>query len=87
MASRFVETDVEFIEELRNTSENKNTKRSTDYWPNIFQLWAKPRGKTEQLESYGYGPRGSKSASGYGPGGPILGGSKSARTPAPRPNH
>ena len=26
MASRFVETDEEFIEELRNTSENKNTK-------------------------------------------------------------
>ena len=51
LASRFVETDVEFIEELRNTSENKNTKRSTDYWPNIFQLWAKTRGKTEQLES------------------------------------
>ena len=25
---------------------------------------------------------GSKSASGFGPGGPILGGSKSARTPA-----
>ena len=38
MASHFVETDVEFIEELRNTSENKNTKRSTDYWTNIFQL-------------------------------------------------
>ena len=27
MASRFVETDEEFIEELRNTSENKNTKK------------------------------------------------------------
>ena len=52
MASRFVETDVEFIDELRNTSANKNTKRSTDYWTNIFQLWAKTRGKTEQLESY-----------------------------------
>ena len=30
VASRFVEADEEFIEELRNTSENKNTKRSTD---------------------------------------------------------
>ena len=29
MASRFVETDEEFIEELRNTSENKNTNKST----------------------------------------------------------
>ena len=52
MASRFVETDEEFIEELRNTSENKNTQRSTDYWTNIFQQSAKTRGKNEQLESY-----------------------------------
>ena len=27
MASRLVETDEEFIEELRNTSENKNKKK------------------------------------------------------------
>ena len=52
MASHFVETDEEIIEELRNTSKNKNTKRSTDYWTNIFQQWAKRRGKDEQLESY-----------------------------------
>ena len=52
MASRFVETDEEFIEELRNTSENKNTKRSTDYWTNIFQQSAKTRVNDEQLESY-----------------------------------
>ena len=52
MASRFVETDEEFIKELRNTSENKNTKGRTDYWTNIFQQWAKTRGKNEQLESY-----------------------------------
>ena len=32
MASRFVEADEEFNEELKNTSDNKNTKRSTDYW-------------------------------------------------------
>ena len=52
MASRFVETDEEFIEELRNTSENKDTKRSTDYWTKTFQQWAKTRGKNEQLQSY-----------------------------------
>ena len=52
MASRFIETDEEFIEELRNTSENKNTKRRSDYWTNIFQLWAKTRGKKEQFKSY-----------------------------------
>ena len=52
MASRFVETDEEFIEELRNRSENKNTKKSTDYWTKIFQQWEKMRGKNEELESY-----------------------------------
>ena len=52
MASCFVEADEEFNEELGNTSENKNTKRSTDYWTNIFQQRAKTRGKNEQLESY-----------------------------------
>ena len=31
---------------------NQNTKKSTDYWTSIFQLGAKTRGKTEQLESY-----------------------------------
>ena len=52
MASRFVEADEEFIEEPRNIRENKNTKRSTDYWTYIFQQWAKTRRKNEQLESY-----------------------------------
>ena len=52
IASRFVEADEEFIDELRNTSDNKNSKRSTDYWTNIFQQWAKTRRKNEQLESY-----------------------------------
>ena len=52
MASRFVEANEDFMEELRNTSETKNIKRSTDYWTNIFQQWVKTRGKSEQLESY-----------------------------------
>ena len=52
MASRFVETDDEFIQELRNTSESKNAKRSRNYWTTIFQQSAKTRGKHEQLESY-----------------------------------
>ena len=54
MASRFVETNEEFIEELRNTSENKNTKRSTDYWTNIFQQRAKTRGKMSNLKATKY---------------------------------
>ena len=50
MASRFVEADEEFIEE--RSSENKSTKKTTDYWTSIFQQWAKTRGENEQLESY-----------------------------------
>ena len=52
VASRFVEADEGFFEELRNTSDNKNTKRSRDYWTNIFQQWTKTREKNEQRESY-----------------------------------
>ena len=52
MAYRFLGTDEEFIEEPRNTSENKNTKQYRPSWTNIFQQWAKTRGKNEQLESY-----------------------------------
>ena len=51
MACRFVEADEEFNEELGNTCENKNTKRSKNYWTNIFQQWTKTRGKNDQLES------------------------------------
>jgi len=40
------------LRRLRNTSENKNVKRSKDYWTNIFQQRAKTRGKNEKLESY-----------------------------------
>ena len=38
MTFRFVEADEKFIEELKNTTENKTQ-------------WAKTRGKNEQLES------------------------------------
>ena len=47
MACRFIDADDELIELLKNESENKNTKRSTDYWKRIFELWAKTRGKEE----------------------------------------
>ena len=53
MASRFVETDEEFVEELRNTSESKN-KKSTDYWTKIFQQWQKTRGKMSNLKATKY---------------------------------
>ena len=54
MASCFVEADEEFNEELRNISENKNTKTSRDYRTNIFQQWAKTRGKMSNLKATKY---------------------------------
>ena len=44
MAFRFIEADEELIELLKSGSENKNTKRSTDYWKGIFEKWARIRG-------------------------------------------
>ena len=49
MASRLVEAGEEFIEE---TQVRTKTQKSRDYWTNIFQQWAKTRGKNEQLERY-----------------------------------
>ena len=51
MASRFVQADERFIEELRNTSENKNTKRRRDYWTNIFQQWTRREEKMTNLKA------------------------------------
>ena len=52
MAGRFIEAHDELIELLKSESENKNTKRSSDYWKGIFEKWAKNRDKEKQLESY-----------------------------------
>ena len=52
MASRFVEADEEFNEELGNTSENKNTKEVRTTGLTFSNNCAKTRGKNEQLESY-----------------------------------
>ena len=51
MTFRFVEADEEFIEELKNITENKTQKEEQTTGVNIFQQWAKTRGKNEQLES------------------------------------
>ena len=52
MASRFVEADEEFIEELRNTSEKKkSTKRSMASGLTFSINGQRRDGKNEQLES------------------------------------
>ena len=40
MASRFVVADNDVIEELKTSSENLNTRKSTNVWVGIFKKWA-----------------------------------------------
>ena len=52
MASRFGIVDEEGIDELKELSENENTKNSTEQWKNVFVKWATERGKEKTLEAY-----------------------------------
>ena len=55
MAFCFVEADEEFNEELGNTSEKKNTKRSVEYWTNILLTMGKDeRNKRSNLKATKY---------------------------------
>ena len=35
--------DEEYIEELKDKSENEKTKDSTEWWENVFKKWANER--------------------------------------------
>ena len=48
---RFKLLNEEDLQNLRDQSESKNTKRSTSTWLNAYQSWAKERNKKD-LESY-----------------------------------
>ena len=37
---RFTEVDENVIQDLTVSSENENTKKSTNYWLNVIQKWA-----------------------------------------------
>ncbi|PFX20808.1 hypothetical protein AWC38_SpisGene14732 [Stylophora pistillata] len=52
MASRFEIVDEEYIEELKDKSENENTRKSTEYWKNLFKKWANERNFQANLEEY-----------------------------------
>ena len=52
MASRFEIIDKEYIEELKDKSENENTKNSTEWWKNVFKKWANERNLQANLEEY-----------------------------------
>ena len=52
MASRFEIVDEEYIEELKDKSENENTKDSTEWWENVFKKWSNERNLQTNLEKY-----------------------------------
>ena len=52
MASPFEIVDEEYIEELKDKSENENTKNSTECWKNVFKKWANGRNLEANLEEY-----------------------------------
>ena len=52
MASRFEIVDQQYIQELKEKTENENTKKSTEYWKNVFKKWANERNLQPNLEDY-----------------------------------
>ena len=52
IASRFDLVDGEYIEELKDKSENENTKNITEWWKNVFKKWANERNLQATLEEY-----------------------------------
>ena len=52
MASRFEIVKEEYIEELKDNSENENTKNNTEWWRNVFEKWATETNLQANLEEY-----------------------------------
>ena len=52
MASRLEIDNEEYIEELKDKSENENTKNNTEWWRNVFKKWATERNLQANLEEY-----------------------------------
>ena len=52
MASRYEIVNEEYIEELKDMSENESTKNNTDWWKNVFKKWANERNLQANLEEY-----------------------------------
>ena len=52
MPSRFEIVDEEYIEELKDKSENENTKNSTEWGKNVFKKWANERNLLANLEEH-----------------------------------
>ena len=52
MASRFEIVDEEYIEELKDKTENENSKNSTEWWKNVIKKRANERNLHANLEEH-----------------------------------
>ena len=52
MAYRFEIADEEYIEEVKDMSENETMKKRTKYWRNVFKRWVNERNFQANLEEY-----------------------------------
>jgi hypothetical protein len=53
MASRFLVGDNKYvIDELKISSENSTTRKSTNLWVGVFKKWAALRNIGEDMETY-----------------------------------
>jgi hypothetical protein len=49
MSSCFIVADNDVIEELKTSSENSNTRKSTNSWVGVFKKWAALRNIGEDM--------------------------------------
>ena len=52
MTSRLEVVDQQYIQELKEKSESESTKKSTEYWKNVFKKWANEINLQPNLEDY-----------------------------------
>ena len=52
MASRFEIVNEEYIEQLKDKSENESKKNSTEWRKNVIKKWANERNLQANLEEY-----------------------------------
>ena len=57
MAERFPDFQVEEIQELKENSENQNTKKSTSTWLNVWTSWDESKNFETNLLSYEAKPK------------------------------
>ena len=52
MTSRFQRVDEKYIAEFKDKSENENTRKSAEYWKNVFKKWANEGNFQANIDEY-----------------------------------